>query len=424
MWNAPDELYDAALFGKEMSSKPQRKLSARGNTGLAGACGRAEVWVTRVATYEATTRDPGGGYPGRGSEARVDTTRLRIRAATGLPSGSGAVRNAPGCLQRNGDGEPDVRIAAIVEVVSIVVVDVEVVGVVPVFRPIFRIRIDQQERVAAVEKARISHVHNGASSHAEEVLAAETEIEAGLRNVVTAVASALLPGAMVGRPVLGAILLPGIFRLPTAALLYPSPLLLPRSGLLLVALGLNLRLRLRGALLLWLGLLGALRLLGLLSLRLLGTLLWLSLRLLGALLLLLLLRLGALLLLGLLRTLLLLLLLGLLGPLLRLWRTLLLGLLSTLLLRLRRPLLLLLGLLGVLLLLRLRRTLLLRLLRALLLLGLLGMLLLLRLLGMLLLLRLGALLLRGRPTLRPFGLALLVSWSLVLCVNGHHHSEK
>src|ERR1017187_10156000 len=281
-----------------------------------------------------------------------------------------------GYLQRHGNGKPDVRIAAVVEVVSIVVVDVNVICAIPVFRPVFRIWIDQQERVAAVEEARISHVHNGAASHAEEVFAAETEIEAGLRNVVTAVASALLPGAVVGRPVLGAILLPGTFRLPTAALLYPSPLLLPRTGLLLVALGLNLRLRLRGALLLWLGVLGALRLLGLLSLRLLGTLLWLSLRLLGALLLLLLLRLGALLLLGLLRTLLLLLLRGLLGPLLRLWRTLLLGLLSTLLLRLRRPLLLLLGLLGVLLLLRLRRTLLLRLLRALLLLGLLGMLLL------------------------------------------------
>src|ERR1017187_7947125 len=48
-WNAPDERYDAAILGKEMSWKPQRKLSARGNTGLAGACGRAEVWVTRVA---------------------------------------------------------------------------------------------------------------------------------------------------------------------------------------------------------------------------------------------------------------------------------------------------------------------------------------------------------------------------------------
>jgi hypothetical protein len=59
------------------------------------------------------------------------------------------------------------------------------------------------------------------------VLAAETEIEAGLREVVTAVASALLPGAMVGRPISGAILLPGVMRLPPAALLNPSPLLLP-----------------------------------------------------------------------------------------------------------------------------------------------------------------------------------------------------
>src|ERR1039458_2534238 len=132
-----------------------------------------------------------------------------------------------GYLQRHGDGKPDVRIAAVVEVVSIVVVDVNVIRAIPVFRPVFRIWIDQQERVGALEEARITHVHNGATSHAEEVLAAETEIEAGLRNVVTAVASALLPGAMVGRPVLGAILLPGVFRLPTAALLYPSPLLLP-----------------------------------------------------------------------------------------------------------------------------------------------------------------------------------------------------
>ena len=150
---------------------------------------------------------------------------LRDFASEPGPSGSGA--ECTGCLQRNGDGKPDVRIAAIVEVVSIVVVDVNVIGAIPVCRPVFRIRIDQQERVPAVPEARISHVHNGAGSHAEEVPAAETEIEGGLRNVVTAVASALLPGAMVGRPVSGAILLPGVLRLPTAALLYPSPLLLP-----------------------------------------------------------------------------------------------------------------------------------------------------------------------------------------------------
>jgi hypothetical protein len=38
---------------------------------------------------------------------------------------------------------------------------------------------------------------------------------------------------------------------------------------------------------------------------------------------------------------------------------------------------------------------------------------------------LGTLLLRGSPPLLPVGLALLVAFSVVLCVNnGHHHSEK
>jgi hypothetical protein len=38
---------------------------------------------------------------------------------------------------------------------------------------------------------------------------------------------------------------------------------------------------------------------------------------------------------------------------------------------------------------------------------------------------LGVLLLRGRPTLLPVGLALLVSFAVVLCVNnGHHHSKE
>jgi hypothetical protein len=79
---------------------------------------------------------------------------------------------------------------------------------------------------------------------------------------------------------------------------------------------------------------------------------------------------------------------------------------------LRRALLL--GLLGMLL----------RLLSALLLLRLLPTLLLLRLLRALLLLWLLSALLLGRPTLRPVGLALLVSLSFVLGVNGYHHSER
>jgi hypothetical protein len=56
-------------------------------------------------------------------------------------------------------------------------------------------------------------------ANAEGVLGSEIEAEGVLRNVVTAVASALRPGAMVGGPPLGAILLPGIMPLPAAPLL-------------------------------------------------------------------------------------------------------------------------------------------------------------------------------------------------------------
>ena len=143
---------------------------------------------------------------------------VATRAATRLtaPDYAGVHRV---CLPRHGDGKADGRITAVVEVISIVVVDIDIVGVIPIFRPVFRIWIDQQEREAAVEETRISHIHYGAGSHAEEVLAAETEIEAILGDVVPAVTSALLPGAMVGRPPLGATLPPGIVRLPTAAML-------------------------------------------------------------------------------------------------------------------------------------------------------------------------------------------------------------
>jgi hypothetical protein len=111
------------------------------------------------------------------------------------------------------------RIAAVVEVVSIVVVDVNVIEVIPVIGPVFRPWINQQERKPAVLETRVPQIHNRARAEAEQVLAAEIEAEAVLRDVVTAVASALRPRAMVGGPPLGAILLPGIVPLPAAALL-------------------------------------------------------------------------------------------------------------------------------------------------------------------------------------------------------------
>ena len=73
-------------------------------------------------------------------------------------------------------------------------------------------------------------------------MAPEIETEAVLRNVVTAVASALCPGAMLAFPPCGTILLEGTMPLP-CALLLPSALLLPRDCLLPGTLRLLLLLR-------------------------------------------------------------------------------------------------------------------------------------------------------------------------------------
>ncbi len=110
------------------------------------------------------------------------------------------------------------RIAAVEQVVTIVVVDIQVIGVVPVVGPVFGIGVYEQERKASVLEARIPHIHNRARTKPEEVLAAEVEAEAVLRNVVSAVTATLGPRAMVGGPVSSAILLPVIVSLPAAFL--------------------------------------------------------------------------------------------------------------------------------------------------------------------------------------------------------------
>ena len=112
------------------------------------------------------------------------------------------------------------------KIVPIVVIDVKVIGIEPVVRPVFRPRVYKQERIPAVLEARISHVHNWKCVEPEEMLVAEIETETGLRDVEATVASTLRPGSVVGSPVLGAILLPTGVPLPRA-LLCPALLLLP-----------------------------------------------------------------------------------------------------------------------------------------------------------------------------------------------------
>ena len=111
------------------------------------------------------------------------------------------------------------RIVAIVEVVAIVVViDVNVVGGIPVIGPVFRPWIDQQERIPAILKARISQIHFRTAAEAEGMAGAEIQAKGVLRNVVTAVATALRPATMVGRPVLSPILLKAVVPLPSTLL--------------------------------------------------------------------------------------------------------------------------------------------------------------------------------------------------------------
>jgi hypothetical protein len=134
-------------------------------------------------------------------------------------------------LQVDSNRKSDTWILAVVKVVPAVIIDVKIIGVVPVCCPIFRPGVHEQERKAAVRETRIPLVNNGAG-HPEPVLTSEIEAEAGLRNVVTAIASTLCPGAMIAVPVLSTILLKCAMPLPSALLL-PSPLLLPRDCLLL-----------------------------------------------------------------------------------------------------------------------------------------------------------------------------------------------
>lgn len=142
-------------------------------------------------------------------------------------------------LQRDGDRKPNPRISAIVQVVAVVVVDINVVGRVPVLSPRSRPWVQNHERKSAVGKARIPHVHRWQTTHAKPVPVSKREIEACLRNVEPAVAPTLPPIAMVASPILGSPLLPRIMSLP-GAVLRPAPLLLPRRCLLPAALRLLL----------------------------------------------------------------------------------------------------------------------------------------------------------------------------------------
>ena len=114
-------------------------------------------------------------------------------------------------VQVDADGDSIARIPAVVQVIAVSgVVDIHVIVVVPVVRPVFRPRISKAEPKSAVLEARITtNHHHGVAVDSERVLRTKVAIVTVLWNAVPVVATALLPVAVLGLPVMCAMLLPG-----------------------------------------------------------------------------------------------------------------------------------------------------------------------------------------------------------------------
>lgn len=121
-------------------------------------------------------------------------------------------------LQYDSDRQSDARVPPVVKVIPVVIIDVNIIVLVPIFCPVCWPGIQEQEPKAAVREARIPHVDCGAAVYPEPVLTPEIEPEAGLRNVVAAIASTLHPGAMLAFPPLSTTLLPCTDPPPAALL--------------------------------------------------------------------------------------------------------------------------------------------------------------------------------------------------------------
>jgi hypothetical protein len=107
-------------------------------------------------------------------------------------------------LHRDIDCYTDVRIPAVVQVVAVVdIVDIDFIVVVPVITPVLRPRIYRTEPITLILEAWIS-------AYNQERLAVNTKsmvrpkiyAEAVVRYAIAMVSAALLPGTMLGLPVL------------------------------------------------------------------------------------------------------------------------------------------------------------------------------------------------------------------------------
>jgi hypothetical protein len=140
---------------------------------------------------------------GRSSVSQTPPDQAARRGPTRKPH--------PAHLHRNADCNADTRITPVVEVVAVVDVgDIDLIVVVPVAVPVCRPWIDDAQPVAVVLEARISAYHKeGKPLDAESMLRSKVAAKAGVRNAVSAITAALLPGTVVLLPVSRSMLLPG-----------------------------------------------------------------------------------------------------------------------------------------------------------------------------------------------------------------------
>jgi len=142
-------------------------------------------------------------------------------------SPSTSVRGAldePCLVHKNGDCNSIPGIPTVVHVIAVPgIVDIHIIVVIPIVRPVFRPRIKDTEPKAAVLEAGIpaNHYHRVAVD-AERVIRAEVTPITVLWNAVAVVAATLLPGAVLGLEATCAMLLPDspLFALLAASLLF------------------------------------------------------------------------------------------------------------------------------------------------------------------------------------------------------------
>ena len=98
----------------------------------------------------------------------------------------------------------------VVQVIAVVDVGhIDVIVVVPIVAPVFRPGVNFAEPITLILEARESANHQeGEAGDAKAVILAKVSTESVLRNAIAMVSATLLPGAVVGLPMLRTVLVP------------------------------------------------------------------------------------------------------------------------------------------------------------------------------------------------------------------------